>query len=611
MASYDELLKAVDVAVSQGNMEAAKEIGLMLKQQRMRDQPMPEPAQLGQAGMPAAIKSTIGEQFGKPAQVLAGAGAAPMIAGHAVAQLAGANNAPDIENWKAVRGATPYTEGGNLAGNIGMFGAMPLGAVGAGVRAAGGGALSRWPAIADMAATQGATAAATTPGDAGDRLFAGMMGVGGAAIPATVGAVQTGRRLTTRAGAQLGLAEGLRQEMGDSVEPLAAQLRGQYPASRYGVNPTAAMLTRNPTLEALETGSRTRTGDQWGAFDRMNANARWRALEDAAGTPKELEQLKAARNVLTKDTRETALHNARLSSNPLTGGSPYVQGDDIAPIKGVLQRLATGEHRPNADVQKMVEFVNGQLSQRVTPEQLYTVRKMLTDGVKGGMPNELTQAARAARPQRMEIIGEIDAALDGMTDGGWSTYLESYKLASPLINSREALLKVRDRLAYGRPEGEIPASLGEKAAPYSFGRLLEQHGTKQFGSKEIDQLIPQHRELARTLLSDLNAQAGVLSSATKMGSPTSPLAANAGRVNQITSGVVDAAGAAIPVAGGTLAASVKGSMARRNEEALAALLQNPQALADTLQRAKVAAELLRKSGRAGAGASAGARSGRE
>lgn len=597
----DELLGALDKAVGANNMEVAQEIGLLLKQSRMKNEPLPS-YKLGQEGMPDAIRS-VAQDEGLGAQRLAGIGSAPMIAGHAIAELAGAKNADDVQNWKGVRDATSDTGYGSMAGNALMFGAAPTGAVGPAAVALGAKTLPRWGQIADMTATQGATAAGTTPGDAGERLAAGLLGSAGGAAPAVVGAAQTGRRIATQAGRQLGVGDGLRRELGADADPLVAALAkgSDYPTAGIGVRPSAAMLTRNPILETMETGSRVRTGDQWTQLDRMNAAARWKALEDAAGTPEDLVRMRAARDVFTTPMREEALG--------ATGGALQVgKGTAYSDLNEKLSALTTGANRPNPAVQTMVKYVQNELKQGVTPEQLYTIRKTLTDGIAAAPTSELSQAARAARPQRMELIGLIDETLNDISQGGWSKYLESYKIASPMISSKGALQKVRDALASGRPEGEVPASMGERAAPYTFGRKVEQFGTKEFGSKEIDQLTPQHRQLVESLLLDLTAQQGVMSAKGTLGSATASNMANAGRVHQLTNSMVDAAGNVIPVVGGTVAASIKGGMARQSEESLARMLQDPEVLAKALRDAAKAQALLNKSGRAGAAASAAVRS---
>lgn len=598
MASDDELLGAIDKAVGANQLDTARELALVLKQQRMRNEPLPEPAKLGQAGMPDAIRQ-VAKESGVGEQRLAGIGSAPMLAGQAIKQLGGADNSADIQNTRALQSATGNTQMGNMAGNALMFGAAPAGAVGTGMAMAGR-TLPRLGTVADVAGTQGALAAALTPGDVVDRGLAGAMGAGSVAVPGSVGAVQGARRVATKAGRQLSLAEALRGELGPDADKLAGELDSKtYAGSNYGVQPSAAMLTRNPTLEVMETGSRVRTGDQWANFDRMNAAARWKALEDAAGSPEDLVKLRGARDAFTGPQRDEALGSM--------GGTFFGTGHKLAPLAGKLEEFATGAMRPNKEVQTMVNYVKGELDKGSSPEQLYTIRKMLTDGIAAGPTSELSQAARAARPQRMEIIGEIDKALNDMSGGKWATYLENYKLASPLISSKAALQKMTDALTSGRPAGEVPASMGERPAPLTLGRLNERFGSKQFGSQEFDQLIPQHRQLVDALISDLNAQSGVMLPKGTLGSPTASNMANAGRVNQVTNSMVDAAGNLIPVGGGTLAAAVKGGMQRRNEEALAELLKNPAALSEALNKAKIAQALLNKSGRIGSGADAAIR----
>lgn len=595
-AQFEEALKNASAA---GDLGAAQNIAETMRRMMQRQSPtlgMPDPVQFGQQNMPASVKDTVKTEYGVGAQRLAGIGSAPALAGHALAQLGGADNGADIQNWKALQSATPNTQMGNMAGNAAMFGAMPAQAAGTGLAMAGAKALPRYGQVADMAATGGGIAAATTPGDATDRMLGGAMGTMGAAVPMAAAAGQTARRMSTQQGKQIGLAEQLRREVGSADTLLNDLEHKRYPTQGMGVKPSAAMLTREPTLEVMETGSRVRTPDLWSNFDRSNASARWQELERQAGTPKELEQLRGARDAITGPLREGALQ-ATGGAIKVGAGTPYQS------LVDKLESLTTGVNRPNNEVQTLVKYVKGELDKGVTPEQVYTIRKMLTDGIKAGPTSELSQAARAARPQRMEIIGAIDHFLNDLSSGQWNKYLETYKLSSPLISSRQSLQNMADSLRYGRPAGEVPASMGERPAPFTFGRLLEQHGTKQFGSKEIDQLIPQHRAMAEAIHGDLNSQAGVMQTRATLGSPTAGNLANAGRVNQITNGAIDAAGSAVPLVGGPVAASVKNSMARMNEESLARLMQDPAALAEALRKAQASEEFLARTGRAGAGAS--------
>lgn len=598
LARFEQALKA---AAAAGDVEGARALATDMRRvmERAAGPIAQKPFPLGQEGMADAIKSEAAA-FSPADQRLAGAGSAPMLALEGLKGMVGADDPATAQNWKAVSGATPQSAIGNMAGNVGMFAAMPPAAVGPAVLGLGGRALPRAGQVADMVGTQAGVAAATTPGDAGERLVAGLTGAAGGAAPAAVGAAQGTRRMASNAGRQLDVAEGLRREIGDT-DQLVAALRDTagYPTANIGVRPSSAMATRHPVLETMETGSRVRTGDQWTGFDRGNAQARWRALEAAAGTPEELARLRGARDAFTGPMRDEALGTMK--------GTFYHTGHKLENLDAALNNLATGTNRPNKDVQTMVNYVKGEIEQGASPEQLYTVRKMLTDGVAAGPTSDLSQAARAARPQRMEIIGEIDKALNDMSGGKWEKYLEAYKIASPQISSKGALQKITDSLMSGRAAGEVPASMGERAAPYTVGKLNERFGTKTFGSQEFDQLTPQHRRLMDSLIQDLYTQQGVMQPRGMLGSPTASNLANAGRVGQITNSMVDAAGSVIPYAGGAISASVKGGMARRSEETLAQMLQNPDFLAQALQDAARAQALLTTSGRAGAAGSAAKR----
>lgn len=604
---------ALGKAAASNNVEAARAITADMHRILRRSLPnggLPDPVKLGQENMPQSIRDVAG-QAGVASQRLAGIGSAPVRAGLGVAGVFGADVKTPAENWKALGSATPDTIGGQIAGNAMMFGAAPVRSAGPMLTMAAERAPWWKPAaavmgsrpgqVADMMGTQGALNAVTEPGDVGERGMAGLWGMTGAVAPASVGVMQSGRRVMTKGGSQLRLAEALRDELGGDIEPLANALHGSYPGSTYGVRPSAAMLTRNPQLEVLETGSRVRTPDQWTNFDRANAAQRWESLNQRAGTPEELASLKTTRDKLTGSLRNEAL----------SAGEGTFWPYQLDPIDKKLTELATGAHRPNRDVQTMVAYVRGEIDKGVSPEQLYNIRKQLTDGLKAGPTSELSQAARAARPQRMEIISEIDKSLNELSGGKWQAYLDAYKGASPNINSKQALQNIVGELKYGRPSGEVPVSMGERPAPYTVGKLSERFGNKEFGSKVIDQLTPADRQFLETVLGDLHAQQGVMLPRGTLGSPTAPLLANAGRVGGVTNGAIDTGVGSIPLVGSHLAASLKGSLGRKAEEGLVEMMQNPKVLANELRKAQLAQALLQNAGRTGSATGAGIRTAKE
>ena len=618
MTDLRRMEEALQNAANAGDTAAAQAIAAEIRNALQRQNPrlgMPDPVQLGQEGMPAAIRAAVREES-RPAQAYAGAGGALAVAAKAVDQFLpraevmtrGGEPFPkrpqpdtSLADWQSLNRASPDAIGGNILGNAALFGSMPT-RVGGGV----GGLGLRYPLlasrtgmVADSAITGGLLNAAATPGDFRERANAGVLGMTGAAVPAVYASVASARRATTRAGKRIAVGEGLRAELGDAgSERLLASLESPDPGTMLGVQSSAAMRSGEPTLEVLEQGSRASRGDLWRDFDRQNAASRWSALTGRAGTPEELGYLRAERDRITGLRRDAALG--------AMGGEFYPTGRKLEGLAAYLDDLSKGAHRPNKDVQTLVGYVRGELDKGVTPEQLYTVRKVLTDGIKSGSNSELSQAARAARPQRVELIGKIDDVLNDMSGGEWQKYLDAYKGASPAITSKEALQNVVSSLERGQPTGTVPSALGESAAWRTVGNLRDRFGQKQFGSVMFDRLLPEDRALLETLVDNLKRQSDVMSARGVLGSHTAPLLANAQRAGGITGVLASGAERAVPF-GGVLSAGVFNSLGRKAEEELARLLQDPRALAEALEAAKRAQLVASGASRAGAAAGAGFR----
>jgi hypothetical protein len=253
----------------------------------------------------------------------------------------------------------------------------------------------------------------------------------------------------------------------------------------------------------------------------------------------------------------------------------------------------------------MVNYVTKELEQGASPSQLYTIRKQLTDGIANAPTSDLSQAARAARPQRMELIQQIDNILDEMSSGKWTKYLETYKEASPGITSKEALQKIVEKLREGQPIGTPPPVLGERPGSVTVGRLRDRYGQKQFGSQTLDRLQPEDRQMVEALINSLKAQSEGMTAPSILGSQTGALLANMGRADGVTQrAITTAAGAKVP-GGNVLASRLFDAMGRKAENELAHLAQNPQALAAALERAAMARALMRGAQRTGNAAGMG------
>ena len=502
----------------------------------------------------------------------------------------GPNVKPEQE---ALRDTDIYTKAGNAAGNAAMAALIPM---------KSGAAISRPGMAADTALTTGLVNSAITPGSASERARAGAVsGAMSAAMPLLTGMLGISgpmHRALTDSGKRTAVGEALRTELGGKADDIAAALRAQSPeAAVLGTQPSASMLTGSPALEVLEVGSRVKRGDLWRDFDKVNAAQRWEKLQAAASTPEATAALRTMRDDLTKEMRESALNSASYAIRSQAG-------DITASTKPLIEKLAdlsTGRMRPNRDVQKLVEYVNSELNKGVTPGQLYEIRKMLTDGIAAGPTSELAQAARAARPQRVEIIQLIDASLNDLSRGNWGKYLKAYADASPPINSQTALQKMVEALKRGQPEGSVPVAMGEGPAWKTVGNLRDRFGQKQFGSKTVDQLLPEDRRVVEAIATELKKQADSMSAKGTLGSPTAQFLANAQRIDPIARNmVIGGVERMSPIpGGGILASKMFDRYGRRAEEQIAQMLQNPQMLADALNNARVAQALMRGSQRAG------------
>jgi hypothetical protein len=550
--------------------------------------------------MRSAIRD-VAREGSRTEQAFAGAGSALARAGHG---LVGHDNTnPDVQNWQSLASATPDTIGGNLLGTVGLFGAGPtrLGTGAAGMV----GKVPAWLAgrtgtAVDTALTGALVNAAATPGDFSERAYEGMWGLGGGVIPGLYAVGAGGRRMVTSGGRQVAVGEGVLTETGNKAERLIEDLKANDPGAPIGVRSTSAMKTQDPTLQTLESGSRAKRGDLWKPTDQQNAKARWDALLGRAGTKEELEALEAGVNAKTGGLREKAITEAQAIEG--------LRGIDLMPsMVRPIQQLAANWRfslRPNRGAQKLADYVEGELKQGITPEQLYVMRKELADGIKPGRNDELSNAVKTARKQSVEAIKAIDEVLDNLSGGGWGEYLSQHSKGMKPVESKRALQDIAGSLERGMPAGVVPPAMGESAAWKTVGTLRDRFGTKELGKKTVETLLPEDKELVNAIVDSLKRQADSMTSKATLGSPTAPLIANAGRADAVSRSVVQNGVARLLPGGDILASKVFDKLGRQGEEELARLLQDPEAMADAIAAAIRARRIQAGASRLGAGSGA-------
>ena len=162
----------------------------------------------------------------------------------------------------------------------------------------------------------------------------------------------------------------------------------------------------------------------------------------------------------------------------------------------------------------------------------------------------------------------------------------------------------------------MPSSLSGQTGELTLGRAADDLTRQQFGSKNVDLLVPETRQSLEQMKQDLMRTAQAMNARATGGSPTATYQAARGQANDLASQLAGYTGAAAgSVVGGNLGAAVgsaagrgmTGEAAKKNAEILARLLQNPEYMAEMLRKAQQSQLLLDISKRLGTG-SAGAAS---
>ena len=573
-----------------------------LVSQEIGQEPKWKQALLGASTAPVRVMQGVG---GLPSPTM-GPTALPMGRYSTQTLPPGEKSTPqEIEDVKMIRGATPTTSLGGILGDIGVYGAIPA----RGISMATGNRIlaGRLGQMADVSATGAATQAITSPEN---RLQAAAYGTLAGIIPGGAGAVQRAAPQSMGGVSKPQIhGESLLRDFGNESDSLIRALKGEY-APVPGVTGSSAVITKNPLLQTLETGSRTSQGPMWTPFDLRNEEARFNALINAAGTQAERAALAAERDRITGPMRENAFKEAVTTPDTLS------MAPSIDRMRQTVNELKTGEQRPNPAVQKVTSYVERELfnPQGTTPQQLYTVRKVLTGQLKTGANEEIGAAAAVSRKETMQLVNQIDDTLNSLSGGKWSDYLQKYKDLSKEVSSKNVLQNAIDDMTINLAQGRVPPALSGKTGEQTLSRAVNKYALEDFGSKTIDQLTPENRRLIEALKDDLARTAGAMNARATGGPGTAQYLAAQGRAKGLASQLAQTGAGAVtggPVGG--IAANVAGdlvstALARSGEEGaqiLARLLQDPRYMAAMLEKAKQSQKYLTGAGQVGTGAAGG------
>lgn len=451
--------------------------------------------------------------------------------------------------------------GGLLAGGLEMA-AIPVPAAALprmGVNAAiGAGYEALEPQTNPMKMASGALLNAVLPEGAG--LLAGVLKGGwslgkGLLNPQYAAAREAARELTGR-GVKL---PKMAPSIGDRAMPVDMGPPTPEFARVPGIQPTVAMLTDDPALKLLEQNARVRAGDLFKPRDMSNQRAVYDALSARALPDNEAAVMTDALNQQTGSMREVAFDNIRKVAGAerkaaddqavanaiadmrerkilpgtritpeITIKEPDVTPSFAVPLSEKVGKMVTGV----TDRAKKSTGLLSSLTQRamtprgsepLDPNDLYNLKKDLSGLIenKSIAPDEMTVAARAARPQVMGLLKSIDAGLDAASGGAYQQYLSAHQAGMKPIEEGRAFQDVLDsfetapKLDTSGIPAITPAALRRAADRETFG-LLGKSGYQ-------DKLSPQGRMTMDDAIKVMDrlesARAGVVASG---GSPTAP-----------------------------------------------------------------------------------------
>jgi len=303
---------------------------------------------------------------------------------------------------------------------------------------------------------------------------------GGALLPGVLAGGSAFMRKLTSRGAADRAAEQLIASLGGASEGQAAadtvrNFSGKQGPFTRDIPMTPAEITQNPVLakQQMVASAGDKSGD-WANFRQGQAQARYGALEDITADAANVDKLAAARDTATGPMRDKALKAA--------GKDQWFS----APVAQATQDMLAGGSGSNPAVKSIGNYVQSALEDGITPERLYTVRKVLTDKLSGPaqIGDTLSAAAKSAQRETMGMIKSIDLALDRASGGKWTPYMERYGDLSKPVNSAAAQ---RDILGAYTKDGAAMVGGGLDAVPSvtrsNLGRNMDRFGADAFGDK--------------------------------------------------------------------------------------------------------------------------------
>lgn len=461
---------------------------------------------------------------------------------------------------------------GQIVGEVAPTLAIPAGAVGAGARGAaalaGRGlpkALARFLPAADAAVMGGAAGAlAPVTSDESRTLNAGIGAVGGAALPAVVGAGRVLKRTLSRGGAAERAGEELADRAGGNMQRDLSNIATANPDIPLSTAATAG----NTELAMAERASRARNPAAWAEKDADTGRAVWDQVERAT---ENLADIPAHKTVRRSNW-------AARSTEAMNAVDPQVWQQEAGALRQAIDqasRSPEGMIRLKPTLAVIRDVMD---SPDFSPQHLAELRKVMGQSVKGpSMPGQAFDRSVQNDPLYLSLRDAMDDVLSKSSGGKWDRVNPGYRADSTPINQGEASAAIRARFENPTTGEAVAGEIGG-VPKVSAHRLSQAMNARGVVSKFGDELAPGSRNRLTATMDALRKQ-GITQDVKTAG--TGGGGSNT-TMDLLASGAQHAMGLG-PVLG-TLKALVTGRGDRLMNEELDRLLQNPAQYVQAIQQ---------------------------
>lgn len=351
----------------------------------------------------------------------AGMGKGMVTAGRGVGQLLGLTNDADIAEAKKNDAPLEATTGGRvgeLAGTMAVF--APTAMIPGANTVTGAGLIG------------GLSSALLTPGSAGDRGVAGLMGaaggIAGQMLPQVVRTITAAAEPLTQAGQSKIIGRVMNRTVGDNASDVIAKLKSAKPLVPDSL-PTAAEVAESGGIAALQRAMSAADPEAYAHRGMQQSAARIQALRGIAGDEGQREFFDAARKATGNQLYEDAFKN-------YTGApTPYIKGQ----ITQLLKRPSID------DASRLAQTLARERGEK--PSAIGSLRAL--HDVKTILDDKIAEAVRAGQGGQVKALTETQAKLLNVMEAmspEYRTARETYAAMSRPINQMDVGQYMLDKL---------------------------------------------------------------------------------------------------------------------------------------------------------------------